>query len=363
MEEIDFSELQELVGGVEVDIDTSNDIEIEEAPEVEEVSEETEETTLEEPIKEAEVKEETELKRDVTESYVALQALIDAGELEDFVIEIDGEEIQLSEYKNIDKETLKDVIATYKETLEKETKENFVSVKDLDEKKKALIDIIIKGDYDQVQDILSEPSVLKDPFEGFDNSNQEHNIKVYMAYLTSAKGHPQDEAEALAEIAIKNNTIDEKALKIVEGHRENTKQAILEEKKRVETLEIEKKERIKSYAKDLDNTYKEYGLRPEKTLELKKLATQFNKVGNLPIDEIYEEVMQDPKKAADLVLFLADRELYDKRVYANAKKESDIQTVRKIQLVSNTKKKSSETEFDNKDIKTLSEFENIIIED
>lgn len=368
MEELDFSELQGFVEGVDDDINQDvDDIVI-----VDETEEDVEETPAEEKEEEGDIEIPDQVDADIvtddnvetSESYIAMQALIEAGELEDFLLEIDGEEIQLSEYKNIDKDTFKEVLKTYKNKLKEEKSEEVVSVKDLDETKKALIDIIIKGDMNEVQELLKEPAVFKDPFEGYDNNNQEHNIKVYMAYLTSAKGHSVDEAEALTEIALKNNSIDEKALKIVEAHRENTKKAIIAEKERVEKLEAEKKERIKTYAKDLEETYKEYGLKPEKVLQLKKVATQMDKVGNLPVDEIYENYMRDPKTAADLILFLTDKELYDKRIYAKAKKESDVQTVRKIQLtrVKGKSNKTEETPETRKD-SFIEKFENLIIED
>lgn len=363
MEEIDLSELMGLVDDVVFEEDAPIVIEpLEDSTEEEETSDAPAEEEEQKEVEEKVV--ETVNTSEVTESYMAMQALIEAGELEDFIVEIEGEEVQLSEYKNIDKETLKDVISSYKDKLKEEANNEVVSVKDLDETKKALIDIIIKGDYDEVKNILSEPSVLKDPFEGYDNSNQDHNIKVYMAYLVSAQGHSQDEAEALTEIAIKNNSIDEKSLKIVETHRENTKKAVLAEQQRVQALEAEKKERIKTYAKDLDETYKSYGLRPEKVLQLKKVATQMNKVGNLPIDEVYDNLMKDPKTAADLILFMTEKELYDKRVYATAKKDSDIQSVKKIQLISKSKSKPAmEQVTESKDMKTINEFSNLIIED
>lgn len=376
MEELDLTELQDLVlDGVSFDDEVSLEDQVIEEDTTEEVETDEKVSEEEEDVKDTEDTKDSKEEevapegdsnpQEVTESYYALKALIDAGEMEDLIVEIGGEEVQLSEFKNIDSDTLKDVISSYKNSLKEEEEGNYVSVKDLDEKKKALIDIIIKGDVDEVQELLKEPALLKDPFEGFDNSNQEHNIKVYMAYLTNVKGHSPDEAEVLTEVAIKNNTLDEKSLKIVETHRENTKKAILEERERVQKLEAEKKERIKNYAKKLDETYKAYNLKPEKVLELKKLATQFNKVGNLPIDEIYDTKMQNPEDAADLILFLTDRELYDKRVYAKAKKESDIQSLKKIQIISSSKKKATSAEDVTKALEnsSLSEFENIIIED
>lgn len=373
-EEIDFAEFEKMVEGSEEAQTEMNveDIVLEDdtKEEVENVKDEkvepTEDTKTEATKEDEEVKTETTITISEptveTESYKTLKSLINLGEIEDFSVVIDDKSILLSEYKDIDEDTLKDVLKTYREEEAKNFKTDYISVKDLDETKKALIEIVKKGSYEEVQELFKNPTILKDPFEGFDNSNVNHNSQVYMAHLTQVKGHAADEAKALLDIAIKNNTVDEKALKIVEDYREQNKKAILEEQKRIEEQEKEKKERIKTYSKDLDEVFKSYELRPEKILEYKKLATQFDKVGNLPIDSMYEDLMKDPKKAADLILFITDRELYDKRVKASAKRESDINTARQIRIIRDTKKTNNvENKTEPEKIENI--FEGLIIED
>lgn len=365
MEEINFDELIKLSGDVQVDLE--NDVNIEEHQEETEVVETLEDIKEESPQdakgEDPDIEQAEEEHQEETDSYRLLKTLIDLGHIEDFVATIDDQEVQLSDFKNLDEETLKDVLNTYKEEQKKQVTTDYVKTKDLDDTKKALIDIVIKGEYDQVKELFKNPETFKDPFEGYDNSNENHNIQVYYTYLTKVQNHSEDEAKALLDISKNNHTLDQKALKIVEAHREDFKKSVQAEKQRIEQVEREKKERIKVYAKDLEQELTGFGLRPEKVLELKKVSTQFDKFGNLPIDGIYEDVMKDPKMAADLVLFLTDRKLYDERIFAEAKKKSDVETVKKIQLVrsSSSKKKTEETQQNtNNDINP---FKGLVIED
>lgn len=363
LDEINFDELVELSGDVQVDLE--NDIlieEVEETPTLEKDSapiedeQESEEEVTQEETEEYESQEETE-------SYRLLKSLIDLGQIEDYIVTIDDKEVQLSEFKSLDEDTLKDVLNTYKEEQKNQINSEYVKVKDLDDTKKALIDIVIKGDYDQVKELFKNPETFKDPFEGFDNNNENHNTQIYYTYLTKVQNHSEDEAKALLDISKNNHTLDQKALKIVEAHREDFKKSVEAEKQRVEQVEKDKKERIKTYSKELEQELSGFGLRPEKVLELKKVSTQFDKFGNLPVDGAYEEAMKDPKTAADLVLFLTDRKLYNERIFAEAKKQSDVETVKKIQLVrSSSSKKKVEEQQQNKN-NDVNPFKGLIIED
>lgn len=298
-----------------------------------------------------------------TESYKLLQLLIDTGQIEDSVVEIDGNEIQLSNFKDLDKDTLKDIIDTFKNTEKEKINKDYVSIKDLDDNRKNLIDIILKGDLEQVKEVLKDSEdVIKDPFEKFDNTNDEHNAQVYYAYLVNQKGNTEDEAKALIDVAFKNKSLDLKALKIVEAYRENSKKILEEKKEKVLKEAEEKKNKIKEYSKTLDNTFKTYDLKPEKVLEFKKLATQYDSEGNLPIDKIYEEYISDPEKAADLILFLSDKELYNKRIFAQAQKSTLKDTVNKIQIVKQVKKAKNEEPEDKPVLDGTSFLESLVIE-
>ena len=80
------------------------------------------------------------------------------------------------------------------------------------------------------------------------------------------------------------------------------------------------------------------------------LATKENSEGELLIDEMYNKVMQDPKEAKEVILFLADREAYLKTKMLETKKEVELTTFKKFNLIKDKVKKApqeekTETEF------------------
>ena len=100
----------------------------------------------------------------------------------------------------------------------------------------------------------------------------------------------------------------------------------------------------------LSKEYKEQKLPETLSKRLIDLATKENSDGELLIDEMYNKVMQDPKEAKEVILFLADREAYLKTKMLETKKEVELTTFKKFNLIKDKAKKApqeekTETEF------------------
>jgi hypothetical protein len=273
---------------------------------------------------------------------------LDSGEWEDLVIEDEeGNEVKLSELKDIDKDTFKALEKEIKTQKDTEFKEKYVSVDGLDEVKKRLINIVKEGDLDLAKALFQNPAALQEPFQGYDNDNDDHNEDVLDWYYQKALGHSQKEAAALVKASKEDLTLDVKAQKIVEYQRN---QFYTNLKNREEQLVAEKakeQETIKEYRKNLTSELKQEGLSENLTRRFVDVATKTDNTGNYEIDTIYDEWMSDPKKAKELIYFMLDKDNYLKKVTANVKKDVQLDNLKRIKIVQDSsrveKQKKEET--------------------
>lgn len=259
---------------------------------------------------------------------------LDSGEWDDLVIEDEeGNEVKLSELKDIDKDTFKALEKEIKTQKDTEFKEKYVSVDGLDEVKKRLINIVKEGDLDLAKALFQNPAALQEPFQGYDNDNDDHNEDVLDWYYQKALGHSPKEAAALVRASKEDLTLDVKAQKIVEYQRN---QFYTNLKNREEQLIAEKArehETIKEYRKNLASELKQEGLSENLTRKFVDVATKTDKTGNYEIDTIYDEWMSDPKKAKELIYFMLDKDNYLKKVTANVKKDVQLDNLKRIKIV------------------------------
>ena len=285
---------------------------------------------------------------------------LDSGEWEDLVIEDeDGNEVKLSELKDIDKDTFKALEKEIKTQKDTEFKDKYVSVDGLDEVKKRLINIVKEGDLALAKELFKNPAALQEPFQGYDNDNDDHNEDVLDWYYQKALGHSPKEASALVKAAKEDLTLDIKAQKIVEYQRvqfynnlKNREKQILEEK-------AKEQETIKEYRKTLSSELKQEGLSENLTRKFVDVATKTDSTGNYEIDTIYDEWMSDPKKAKELIYFMLDKENYLKKATATVKKDVQLDTLKRIKIVQD----SSRVEKQKKeDTSPITPFETINFE-
>lgn len=259
---------------------------------------------------------------------------LDSGEWEDLVIEDeDGNEVRLSELKDIDKDTFKALEKEIKTQKDTEFQEKYVSVDGLDEVKKRLINIVKEGDLELAKALFQNPAALQEPFQGYDADNDDHNEDVLDWYYQKALGHSPKEAAALVKAAKEDLTLDVKAQKIVDYQRgqfyenlKNREQQILAEK-------AKEQETLKEYRKNLTAELKQEGLSENLTRKFVDVATKTDKTGNYEIDTIYDEWMSDPKRAKELIYFMLDKENYLKKVTSSVKKDVQLDTLKRIKIV------------------------------
>jgi hypothetical protein len=330
----------------EPDIDINLNEDGDEEPEVDIDPIDTEDTNKEDDKKKVETKskakeepkkEEIVFDNSSSVYFDIIKDKLDSGEWEDVLIETeDGTEKLLSELDSVDKETFKNLERAIKDQKEEEFKSKYIEVDGLDEVKKRLISIVKNGDLELAKALFENPETLEEPFQGYDEDNDDHNADVLAWYYKQVLGHSPSETKALVESSKKDLTLDVKAQKIVQYQRDQFYKNL--EAKEQELIANQEKEqaRIKEYKKGLLADLKQDGVSESLARKFADVATKKTENGSFEIDDIYEEWMNDPKKAKELIQFMLDKETYLKRVTSEVKKNVQLDNLKKIRIVQDT---------------------------
>lgn len=272
-----------------------------------------------------------------------IQENLKSGDWEDVLIEDEeGNEVKLSEIKDIDKDKFDNIKEALKAKEQEEFSEKFISVEGVDEVKKRLINIVKNGDLELAKALFENPESLKEPFQGYDYENDTHNEQVLAWYYTNVLKHSSSETKALVNSAKSDLSLDEKAQKIVEYQRAQFYTGLENKEQELQQEKINEQERVKQYRKDLTVSLKGEGLNETTVRKFVDLATKTTKSGSFEIDDIYEEWMTNPDKAKELIFFLLDKETYLKKVTGETKKSVQLDNLKKIRIIQDNSKVSKQ---------------------
>lgn len=268
-----------------------------------------------------------------------------SGEWQDVVLEIEGAQVKLSELENIDEDIYKAVKEDFDKEKEESLKTKYVSVENLNDTQKALINIIKSGDLDKARELFEQPQQLIEPFQGYDSDNEAHNLQV-LNWFYKSQGHSDKQVAKLIEADKEEMVIDSKAEQVVSWQKNQFHEKIKKEEEAVAEAKKQEQERIKTYRKDLTTELKAVDLSDTMAKKFVDVATKYDQEGELEIDKIYDEWMTDPKKAKDLIYFLLDREGYLQNATRATKRETQQDFLKKVNIVrdnsKNTKSKQEE---------------------
>ena len=257
----------------------------------------------------------------------------------------------LSELEDLDEETFLQIQENQNKFSEDDIKENYISLKELDERKQKLVDIIAKGG--DLKQIFGSDQALErytNPYKGLDLDNEKVQEQIYFNYLTKEKGYSQKAALFELEDKKKELVLDTEVKAVVEGYDTKMKEYVDAKTKELEEQQKQTALEEKEYRKNLSNVFKEKNFKNESTVrKYIDLATKKTQDGSYAIDELYEDTMKDPQKASELIEFLADREAFLKRYMAEAKTSATRDTLRKISIIKDKDKKATKTAEDKED--------------
>lgn len=366
-EEIDLGESTE-AQTAEQEVEVNLEQEAEETETTEEVTEEAQEQETPEEGSEEEP-EKKEEKKEVLQpsSYHTdlVKDLLEEGEWEDVEVETEeGEFIKLSEMVEqgkVDKTTYLSIKKDNEERQKEDLKNNYLSIKDLDETKKALIEIIKDGDYDKAKELFENPQQLRRPFEEYDSSNDSHNEQVYAWYLQGLN-HDAEEIRLLVNKAKKDLSIDQKAEKIVTHQQKMFDDKLKEEKEKTKQASLKQQEDVKEFKKKLTEKYKAEQL-PDKLIKsIVSNSTKTDKDGDWQVHSLYDEAMQDPEKAADIIFYLTNPEKFLAHKMSETKRSTQIDGLRQIRRVQEQKANKQTTAQKEEDTQPQNAFETITLD-
>lgn len=278
---------------------------------------------------------------------------IDAFETEE------GEQISFEDM-DIDEDTFIEIFK--QKTQEEKTKalENKVSTDGISDFTQKLIEIEKNGG--DVQQALESYQRFKNPIEGLDLSKEsDQQAALYLKY--QSKGLEDSEIVRIIQGFKSEGVLEEKAVEAkTQIETAFTKQMEAINQQAVER-KTQQKEAIKKYRNTLGEELKQFQLNESYKRKLLDLATKEGKDGRFELDNLYSELRKDPAKAAELVLFLTNKEEYLKQVTEVVRRQDKLDTMKTIKLVkkgksSNVTIKPKEDKSKNKNFIDLEEIVN-----
>lgn len=286
-----------------------------------------------------------------------IQRLIDE-KVWDGIDAFETEEGEVSfEDMEIDEETFFAIYSQKNKETQEKLLEDKVSISKTSEFTKKLIEIEANGG--DVQQALQSYNQYKSPLEGLDLTKEsDQQAALYLKY--QAKGLEDGDILQLISTYKSNGDLETKAneAKVDLETAFNRQMEALNEEAIVKKQR--RKEELKNYRNALGDNLKTFELSDSYRKKLLEIASKEDDKGQFQLDTLYYNLRQDPKKAAELVLFLSNKEEYIKQVTSAQVRENKLDTMRRIKLVpkgkSSLKIKENSRKTSNKNLIDLSTF-------
>lgn len=317
--------------------------------------EEVESTEVEEDLESRDTKEdvisENDNKEEGTQKNVysnLVKKYIDLGIWQDAKVEIDGEEVVLSEIGDLDEETFLNIQKSQHAAFKEDISEKYINKEELDEISLAIIDISKnKGDISRALDIKKR---FIDPLEHFDLDNELHQEDlVRQKYMIQSNGAlSESDIDAIIEARKKDLTLDKEAYEYAEQLKKGYKAYLANESKKLEEERLQEEQNIKNLKKQVRDSLEKYGLNDASR---RSLSNFIGTKDNDPLMEMIQEIKSDPDKLAELIFFLNKKDDYIKAISNKATKDTGTKVLRTLKFIQDSKKetKSGKQQIKNED--------------
>jgi hypothetical protein len=249
------------------------------------------------------------------------------------IVEIDaeGNEVEVSiEDAVIDKEYFSQLVEAKQSEIKEEAAKDKVSVKGVSDFTRRMIEIDRKGG--NINDLLKAKEVYSDPLDQIDlDTESGQETAVYLRMM--AAGQDQDSTRRLIASYKAEGILEEKARVADSELRAGLEHQMKLAEKEAEIEAENIKNLMKSYKKDIRENLTRFELNDNIKNKIVKLATAKDDNGRFEIDNHYRAFREDPQLAADLALFLLDKEEYDKQVTNQAVQNTKLSTAKTLKVV------------------------------
>lgn len=253
------------------------------------------------------------------------------GDWEDVMVttEENGEEVEIpiTELKNIDKETFDQLRQLQKELKEEEFKEKYISVENLDETTKKMIELKKSGG--DISTLIEAEAQYVHPLKNYDLDDervQEYLVRQKYAHAN----YEQDYIDMKIKSMKEDLTLDKEAASIVEEINQNFDNFVEQETQR-QLAEIEEaKKQQKEFRKTMSEVYKSYDLKDTVAKNILDASTKFDSNGLSDVDKAFFEAKNNPELFAKISFLLTNEDAYNEYMGVKIKNKANLDNVKKV---------------------------------
>ena len=294
---------------------------------------------------------------DKNETFDVVKNMLEVGAITDLSLMVDPDSedtVLLSEYKNITKDELAEIIEADKKVRESEVKENYISKEGLDETSIKIIDILKNGG--SIEDLVNPDkgvNVLKRPFEGHDLEDDLTRKKVFVHYYMQ-KGIKQSDASGMLDARIKEGAFEDEVDGIIDLYNKSYEKSVADMQTKFKNEATEERNRVKETKKSIITTLKAQGFKDNVVRKVVDGVTKYDSEGFLPLERKLDEILKNPQDHYKVLLHLLDDKSFDKLIKEKTTTGASKATIKLVRNVEKTSKKIKGSESNKT---TLDSFE------
>lgn len=251
-------------------------------------------------------------------------------------IETEDGEIPFDEY-DVDEESFVEIIKTKIDEVKEQTNSN--STKGLSDFTKHLLEIEKNGG--NISQALQTYQAYQNPLDSFDLEDEIDQQKVIFMKYHNVMGMEKEVAIDLIEGFIAKGKLEDEALKADSEIRGAVSKQLEAINNQAIKDKEKKKENLKIYRDSLRENLNKFDLSDHYKRKILDTATKEDESGNFALDAVYYEMRNNPEKAAELLLFLTDKEEYKKQITKEEVRGTQLDTLKKLKLVTKGGKDSN----------------------
>ena len=315
-------EVQEVLNGDDVEkVDISNEVEVKNT-----------ENSIDETVTVEEEKDKDLVVAQPQDFKNILINLMDMGTIDKFdTITIDDVETALVD-TDIDADLMTQIIANQIANKIEALESNSVSTKGLSELTKSVISIDKANG--NVSEALKLIERVNTPLSQFDLKTTKGQSDLILTYLRSS-GQDEKTAEDLLNLYTEKQILESKALEFKANVEDRLNKELARMEQKAIQDESERASQLKEFKSNVKKSLTENFKLSESTISKLSDAVAKNRVEkgfSFEIDDLFRMKRADPKEAAELILFLTNKEEYIKQVTEKAVTTNNLETIKKIHL-------------------------------
>lgn len=265
---------------------------------------------------------------------------IEMGTWQDAKVDIDGEEVIISELDTLDEETFLQLQKSQEEARNEDLKDKYINKEELDDISLQIIEISKnKGDISKVLEVKKK---FIDPLEKYDLEDELHQeALVRQKYqIESNNTLSQEDIDIIIEKRKKDLVLDKEAEEFAARLKTSFSNMMKAEQEKAEKERDTLKENEKVTKKSVrDILSKNYQLNDSATKSLLNFVSLSGEEDPL-IDHV-KKLKEDPEQLAELIMFLNKKKEYLKAVGENATKGKEMDVLRKLNFIPKQKEVKS----------------------